>query len=336
VAQSSDELIKREIYDYFRSHDIGIPLRIFPQSSREDQELFSKGGLTFGVGNTKYGSCDAAWFSNESWCDRYDGSFHEIRPIIALEGTDALNRGSSGNAQYQRFHHALGAVRNGVVGVYYFRKGVDPIQPDLFGMAAAASRVENSLYLVTDDLEEVKTLLLSLQGSHVQDFIETRLEQMEKVFSDSFDRRYGSDWERFADARSSIIQGQIVIKYAARNIRNFTESSQRAGHIAVGEMYLTKYLFPSHRVKYLFPRMTSNDLRDLDTLKTTDKEWFLLRNEPGVQICTLDDLIGLDPKMRKALLSVRLSPLKGSALMTYNAEVTKLHQELKNGSVSLR
>ena len=33
--------------------------------------------------------------------------------------------------QYQRFHHALGAVKAGIIGVYYLKKGVHKIQEDL-------------------------------------------------------------------------------------------------------------------------------------------------------------------------------------------------------------
>ena len=159
MAQSSDELIKREIVDFFRSEAAGPKLRIFPQSSRDDQKNFSDGGLTFGIKGTLYGSCDAAWHEDGKWLDRNDGLIHSIKPLLALEATDALSRGSSGNAQYQRFHHALGAVRNNVTGVYYFRKGPDKIQPDLFGMAVAASRIEKTPYVVTDDLHLVKSML---------------------------------------------------------------------------------------------------------------------------------------------------------------------------------
>ena len=42
---------------------------------------------------------------------------------------------------------------------------------------------------------------------------------------------------------STIIKKNYVIKYAGRMKRNFTDGSQRAGHIAVGEMFLTKYFF---------------------------------------------------------------------------------------------
>ena len=336
MAQSSDELIKREIVDFFIKEN-GFPqLRIFPQSSRDDQELFSRGGLTFGVSGTMYGSCDAAWLTQGAWKDLYDGSTQKLRPIVALEGTDALNRGSSGNAQYQRFHHVLGAIRNGVVGIYYFRSGVDKIQPDLFGMAVSASKLEKTPYLITDDLNEVKKIVKSASSGNLDGYLNDHVAKMDLKFKESFKKRYSSSWENFAHDRSTIIKDHSVIKYAGRNIRNFTESSQRAGHIAVGEMFLTKYFFPDKNVNYLFPRMTSADLAYLDGNKSTDKEWFLLRNEPNVRIRTLDDLIGLDNKLRDAFLNVRLEPLKGNALKTYQNAVMKLRNLIDVDKVYLR
>lgn len=336
MAQSSDELIKREIVDYFNDQYDSPELRIFPQSSRDDQQLFSRGGLTFGVDGTMYGSCDAVWVSKGKWTDLYDGSIHDLRPIVALEGTDALNRGSSGNAQYQRFHHALGAVRNGVVGIYYFRDGIDKIQPDLLGMAVSASKLEKTPYLITEELNVVKNIVKSASSGNLDGYLNELLAKMELNFKDSFKRRYSSNWERFAHDRSTIIGKDSVIKYAGRNIRNFTESSQRAGHIAVGEMYLTKYFFPDKKINYLFPRMTDEDLTYLDGNKATDKEWFLLRNEPNVAIRTLDEIIGLDQDTKEAFLSVRLEPLKGKALQTYQNAVSKLHNLLDNNKIFLR
>jgi hypothetical protein len=336
MAQSSDELIKREIVDFFAKQN-GLPeLRIFPQTSKDDQQLFSQGGLTFGVDGTLYGSCDAAWLIPGKWVDHYDGAKYDLRPVVALEGTDALNRGSSGNAQYQRFHHALGAVRNGVVGIYYFRSGIDKIQPDLFGMAVSASKLEQTPYLITDDLGDVKNIVLSVISGNLNGYLDELVSKMELKFLESFKKRYSSSWEKFSHDRSTIIKGDSVIKYAGRNIRNFTESSQRAGHIAVGEMYLTKYFFPDKKVNYLFPRMTKDDLDYLDGNKSTDKEWFLLRNEPNVAIRTLDELVGLDKNLRKAFISVRLDPLKGNALKVYKNAALELRALLATDKVFLR
>ena len=47
MALSSDEIIKREIIETFGDHIGNLHLRIFPESSNDDQVLFTDGGLTF-------------------------------------------------------------------------------------------------------------------------------------------------------------------------------------------------------------------------------------------------------------------------------------------------
>ena len=83
----------------------------------------------------------------------------------------------------------------------------------------------------------------------------------------------------FSKKRSTIIFKNHIIKYSARNILNFTDSSQRAGHIAVGEMYLTKYFFPEYKFFYFWPRMNRDELDYLNKNKINDKEWNLLSTE---------------------------------------------------------
>ena len=325
MALSSDEIIKREIIDEI-GHEIGnLRIRIFPESSRDDQKLFENDGLTFSYHGVDYGSCDACWL------DKSTG-----KPVVALEGTDALNRGSSGNAQLQRFHHALGAIRCGVIGVYYLKKGEKKIRPDLFGMAYNASKSEKGTYLVMDDLKDLKKLLLSHSDpEQLNNFIESYLKKMQKIFLDEFKKVYKNSWEIFAKKRSTIIKDSYVIKYAGRMKRSFTDSSQRSGHIAVGEMYLTKYFFPDKFFYYLWPKMTLGDLDYLDIHKKTDKEWCLLRNEPNVEIKTMDHIDGLSSATKRVLCQIKDSPLKGEALRIYNRCVEGIATGLETGSMTL-
>jgi hypothetical protein len=328
MAESSDAIIKKEIIETL-GYKIGdLRLRIFPQSSRDDQILFEDGGLTFSFNGVSYGSCDACWYFDDNGVKK---------PIVALEGTDALNRGSSGNAQYQRFHHALGAVRNGLVGIYYLKGGIDKIQEDLFGMAYFASRIESGEYLIFDDLDELGTLL-NLYGNKADfdAFIEEKLQEMYQTFRTKFDDRYEGDWNKFADKRSTIIKDDYVIKFAGRGRRNFTDSSQRAGHIAVGEMYLTKYYFYDKYFYYLFPKMTREDMLSLDKSKATDKEWFLLRNEPNVEIKTMDDIEGLSQAVKNRLISIKDLPInKGEPRRIYNECAKIICDGLKNNTMSV-
>lgn len=338
MALSSDEVIKREVVDQIG--DVGdLKLRIFRESSREDQKLFSQGGLTFGVSGVSYGSCDACWYVEENWMDGFDGNIIDKRPVIALEGTDARNRRSSGNAQYQRFHHVLGAVKNGIVGIYYLKLGEFKIQEDLYAMAYFASKIERGKYLITEDLSFVKKLLELHENKEKFDkCIEEYLETMFAVFRSKFKLKYHESWEEFASKRSTIIDDNFVIKYSARMKRNFTDGSQRAGHIAVGEMYLSKYYFPQKKLFYLLPRMSKEDLRSLDEHKKVDKEWYLLRNEPDVFIKTVDDIENLEPHIKEQLMSVKDAPLlrDPASSKIYKESIKKIADGLRKRKYSIK
>lgn len=337
MAQSSDEIIKREILQEIGTTFNGFTLRIFPQSSNDDQKAFSEGGLTFGLKGVPYGSCDACWVKEGKWKDPLTGKTTDEIPIIALEGTDALNRGSSGNAQYQRFHHALGAVKSGLIGVYYLKKGVHKIQEDLFGMAYFVSKTEKGKYLIIDNLEELKELLLACTDTKkLNKFMDNKLQSMFNIFDQKFQELYGGSWEKFAKQRSTIIKSNYIIKYSGRMKRNFTDGSQRAGHIAVGEMFLTKYFFPRKKFYYLWPKMTKEDVEFLDTHKQDDKEWKLLRNEPNVKIITIDDLEGVSDEIIKKLKLMKDKPLKGKILTSYNEYIKLISDGLERGTIKIK
>lgn len=303
-------------------------MRIFPESSNDDQKLFENGGLTFSYQNVDYGSCDACWYVVENGVSK---------PIIALEGTDALNRKSSGNAQYQRFHHALGAVKNNLIGVYYLKKGIDKIQEDLYGIAYFASQKERGTYLIIDDLQVLKNLLsLYDKPDEYQEFIDNYLQEMYQIFRTKFDKMYKGSWDIFAEKRSTIIKQNYIIKHAGRMKRNFTDGSQRAGHIAVGEMYLTKYYFYDKQFYYLFPKMTQADLDYLDKHKADDKEWYLLRHEPNVKIKVVDDIIGLSQEIKDKLITIKDEPLKGDAMTIYKECLNIIDRGLRDNSLQLK
>jgi len=340
---SSDKIIKMEILETLGETVGDIYLRIFPESSRQDQIPIGEGGLTFGINGVGYGSCDAAWFDKgKKWLDGFNNKLIDDRPVIGLEGTDALNRGSSGNAQYQRFHHALGAVKNGLIGIYYLRKGNKKIQPDLYGMAYFATQKEKGTYIVTQDLSEVKKILLLYHqygenSIQLKKYLDELLSHMRDIWYNEKFSQYGYDWGKFANNRSTIVFSDKVIKYAARNKRGFTDGSQRSGHIAVGEMYLTKYYFFNKKFYYLFPRFTHQDIIDLDNSKKKDKEWHLLRNEPGVSIKTMDDLEGLPEEFKKQLIDIKDVPLNNrknkGACMIYSNISKKIADGLRSGNI---
>lgn len=336
MALSADELVKRELFDCLGSLE-RFEMRVFEQASNHDQILFSKGGLTFGVEGVKYGSCDAAWTKIGQWTDPFDESEYDRIPVAALEATDALNRKSSGNAQYQRFHHALGALRSGALGIYYLRPGSSQIRPELFGMAHFASEMENGDYLISDNCEELKRILAS---DYLSDEWQSQIKSLRQTQKNNFDDWFKSkftSWSDFARKRSTILKPGLAIKHAGRMVRNFTDSSQRAGHIAVGEMYLTKYFFGQDRhVYYLFPRFTRAEILSLDISKSTDKEWSLLRNEPGVTIIGLDDLTGVPNGMTASFRALKDTPLKGNDLKKYNILVKDLANAIEADEITIK
>ena len=337
MAFSSDEIIKREIIDKIGHEFNGLSLRIYPESSNADQLLFgNEGGLTFGVNGILYGSCDVCWVIEKPWKNPYNNKIVKYTPVIALEGTDALNRGSSGNAQYQRFHHVLGAVKAGLIGVYYLKKGVHKIQEDLFEMAYNASNKEKGFYLILNELDELKELLSVVHDTiELNKFLQIKLKNMHNIFKKKFDEKYGY-WESFAKRRSTIIKKRYIIKYSGRMVRNFTDSSQRAGHIAVGEMFLTKYFFPDKHIFYLWPKMDRKDIEYLDKHKKHDKEWILLRNEKGVTIITIDDLENVPSEVKRNLKNIKECPLKGEVLRIFNKNVKIIAEGLDNNLISIK
>lgn len=338
---SSDQIVKNEIIEKLGIEKGNVELRIFPEGSNEDQVLFQNGGLTFGYDGVEYGSCDAAWYiDGEIWHDGFNEIEVNQKPIIALEGTDALQRGSSGNAQYQRFHHALGAVKNGLIGIYYLKPGKLKVQPDLYGMAYFASKYEAGTYLIIQDLGIIDDILdiyvkYGENSPELCNFLDECLNDMYDIWFKEKFSQYNYDWDNFADKRSTVVKGDTVIKYGGRNKRGFTDSTQRSGHIAVGEMYLTKYYYLDKKFYYLFPRFTHQDIIDLDTGKKNDKEWYLLRHEPNVYIKTMDDLKGLPNEIREKLLSIKEEPLKGEALKIYTECSSKIFEMIKNDEIEV-
>lgn len=337
AGMSSDQIIKYEIIEKVGRYP-NVQTRIFPDSSNDDQKLVENGGLTFSCGGLDYGSCDAGWFQivNENGTKKYV-------PLIALEGTDALNRGSSGDAQFQRFHHALGAVKNGVIGIYYLRKGTNSLQLDLYQMAYNATKysTQGGAYLIIQDLSVVDDLLSLIcqhgrQSDEVKKYLDDYVEWMHETWYREKFSKYNYDWNRFAEKRSTIICGDAIIKYAGRMMRNYTDSSQRAGHIAVGEMYLSKYLYYGKKVYYLCPRMSQAEVDYLDKHKPDDKEWSLLRNEDNVIYMTRDNLEGLPEEVAQRFASISDQPMKGNVLRTYNECIDIMVRGIKSGQITIK
>lgn len=311
MANKSDEIIKRELLDIGEIN--GLKIRVFPGGSREDQKHWVDGGLSFGFDNIMYGSCDGAWYLEKPWVDPLSKRKSELTPVLAVEGTLALERGSSGNAQYQRFFHALGAVLSGVVGVYYLRAGKDSMRYDLPKAALNVSELHGTDYLIVDDLNLVKALVEALATGDKSKYhaIAIRVKkQMEEQFNSVFQARFKGDMEAYYRSRSVIRLDKSNIKYLAGNYRNFTESSQRGGHIVLGEFLLAKYML-KEPFYFLLPRLLPSEVEKLD--RSRKKEWLVMRNDDMGKLLTLEDFDGVDEKLKVEILKLKNQPLGGSA-----------------------
>lgn len=340
MAFKSDYIIKQELKSIGEIGD--LKLRIFPGSSREDQLHWCDGGLCFGKTDLLYGSNDAAWFVEESWKDPISGKQSSSKPIVAIEGTLALERGSSGNAQYQRFFHALGAILSGVIGIYYLREGYDSLRYDLPMAALNASKLHGCDYFVTTDLGDVKKIVRAIGihgvGSGEYKNLSDKIKgKMLDYFNNALRRIHNGDIKDYYKKRSIIILPDgTAVKYLAGNYRNFTESSQRGGHIVLGEFLLAKY-FLNQGFYYLLPRLTEEDIVNLD--KSNKKEWKIIRVDEMGKVITMDDLDNLPPTLRKDILKLKNIPLGGptcrSARIKWNKLIKELRDLIKDGVVAI-
>ncbi|MGB3346656.1 MAG: hypothetical protein WBA71_05355 [Candidatus Humimicrobiia bacterium] len=335
MAEKSDQIIKNEFSEIGNIND--LELRIFPVGSREDQKHWIEGGLSFGYNSIRYGSCDGAWYREEKWHDPLSKKVSLQKPILAVEGTLALERGSSGNAQYQRFFHALGAVLSGVIGIYYLRKGKDVLRYDLPKAALNVSEIHGTDYLVVTELDDIKELVESMAQNNQARFqkaVARIKSEMEKYFQVVFQKRFKGDIENYYRSRSIIrLPSGINIKYLAGNYRNFTESSQRGGHIVLGEFLMAKY-FLRDPFYFLLPRLLQVEIRKLDD--SNKKEWQILRNDKLGKLITLHNLKGISGNLKKDILSLKDQPLGGSAeggraKKTWNSLMKILEEGFRNG-----
>lgn len=321
---TSDNITKNELKDIFNDieNKKNFKLRIFEEGSSADQELFEDGGCTFSYKNKVYGSCDAVIESDNF--------------VIAIEMTDALNRGSTGSAQIQRFHHALGAVKKGYLGIYYLRKGTTAIRADLYGMAYNISKIEKGNYLIIDDLKFIKELFKVIdQPLKYKNLINNHLTYMKNIFESDFNKKY-VNWEDYFKKRSTLDMKTYICRYQANSYISFTEGQARGGHLALGEIYLGKYLFDDvinnkKKLYMLFPRLEKKELNLLKKRIQTNKELNLILNEENTVIKTLEDISGIPKSIINMMKSLKKENLnKNPARKNYKESMIEIFNLLKN------
>lgn len=339
MAQTSDDLIKGQFQDIGDVEN--LKLRIFHSDNASDQKLWINGGLSFGNSNMVYGSNDAGWYIEEKWTDPLNKKECEFKPVIIVEGTDCLNTGSSGNAQYQRFFHVLGAVVCGVIGIYYLKKGKLKLRYDMMKAALNTSDIHKAPYLITTNIGDVEKLVKLYGLKKFKEFercVKKIQKEMLNYFNAIFMIKDKGNYENYYDKRSIVkTKDGDYIKYAGRNFRNFNESSQRAGHIALGEFLLAKY-FLNKKFYYLFPRMLGSEKERLNSRNA--KEWKIMKNDPMGNIITLEDLEGVPETLKKDILKLKDLPLGGPSggknRSLWERYMKDLHDLIKKGVILIK
>lgn len=351
----TDEAMKRKLDSI---GDVGeLKRRRFPGSSRQDQELWSRGGLSFGFKGVLYGSCDFAWYVDNKWIDPYNGQISSKRPVIAVEATDCLNTRSWGSAQVQRFHHAYGSFLCGINSIYFLNKGRLPIRPYLEAAAYYATLYHRksgneAAYLITDDVNDVRQLVVlasnyGVESRGFQEKVGKILGKMRDYFNDTFTQRpYYSNWVRYLRSRAIIrMPNGRFAKDLGPRFRSFTDSSQRYGHIIVGEALTTLYLLigsnlfdPQEDVfYYIFPLITKAELRRLDATLDRDKEWTIIRKAGFPwKLITLDDLDGVNEGILKAIGEVFREANLNQVRREWNACKKEIREGLRRGTIVIR
>jgi len=331
MAYKSDYIIKQELNSI---GEIGtLKLRIFPGSSRQDQIHWVDGGLCFGKTDMLYGANDGVWYLDEEWEDPLSGGTSDKKPVVAVEGTLALERGSSGNAQYQRFFHALGAVLSGVIGIYYLREGNDPMRYDLPMAALHAGEMHKCDYFITTSLNDVKKVveavgLYGISSTEYSNVSKVIKDKMRDYFNQALTRIHSGNIDDYFKHRSIIrLADGTNIKYLAGNYRNFTESSQRGGHVVLGEFLLAKY-FLKEEFYCLLPRLTSSEISRLDN--SDKKEWKIMRADKLGKVITMEDLEGIPSRIKNGISQLKNTPLGGPTCGTAKRKWNQLIKELRN------
>jgi len=331
--------------------------RRFFGSSRLDQELWSNGGLSFGINGLVYGSCDFAWYADEQWTDPYSGLRCDKKPYLVIEGTDCLNTRSWGNAQIQRFHHALGPFLCGINAVYFLNPGTHSMRPYLPAAAYYASmnqrqRGNRGSYLVTDDINDIRDLVVTMatsgiESSEFEGKVDGILQKMIEYFNRTFRKpTFHSDWEEYLKTRAITKTPQgFWVKDLGPRKRSMTDSSVRYGHIVLGEALTTEYLLmgsgmfdPETQIfYYLFPLMERSDVRDLDSILVSDKEWRLMRRAGHPwKIITLDDLEGVDQSIRRQIDERFKIANLNTCKREWAAVKNSIREGLRSGMITIR
>lgn len=346
MAYASDARIKK---DFRQIGSQGkLKLRVFDES-HEDHKQWKNGGLRFGL----YGANDGAWYLDEEWKDPITSEVSGKRPVIVVEGSYGTERGNIGSAQYARFHHALGAVIRGLIGVYfvpkrssYYRDNVEhkaSWRIDLvYGCLGATELHSPGEYLMIDayDPQLLKELIRASADENRQNqrYVIAKIKDEMKTYADkTYLETYKTSepTAAFSDpARNYAYSADRIGKILKHNVKAFTDATYRNGHIIVGEALLLRY-WAKREVDLILPRFTHDDCKMLD--QREQKEWNLLRSRKDIRVITFDDLIFSDTTLERDLVNMRNElPLLGDTLVRMNSIIKKMKDQFGNGTLKVR
>jgi len=309
----TDDFIKSEI-NLIKTKN--LKKKFYLGSSRQDQKLWGDSGLTFGIDGYKYGSLDFAFYQkNQQWTEPFNKKKVSERPMVVIEGSDCLNTRSWGNAQIQRFHHVYAGFLSDLCSIYYLRKGDHPIRPELFGVSSYLNQYYSdntklgSLLIISEfnKLEDLikKIDIFDAPSKEYSEVILSYNSEMEEKFNSFFNKF--SNWLAYLEKRAIIktAEGNFV-KYLGPRKKSLVDSSQRMGHIIIGEAFISRFLLEKSKLfnpdndyfYYFFPLLTKKEVEQIDIKLQNDKEWRLLRKPDNKwRIVTLDCLSGVKPSI---------------------------------------
>lgn len=311
----SDDVIKSKLKEKLI---IKPPLKkrvyIGTGSEKFDQKNWEEGGLTFHYDNIVYGANDFAIYSEENWTSPSGKSCKE-KPFIVIEATDALNRGSSGDAQAQRLHHLYPTVRQGILSVYYLEPGKHDLYGQMIGSAHHFSRYyqkinmnRNSALLITKDISKIQNLINNFSNPDgLNAAIEDILISMLSYFNNYFKNEYNSNWNTFfkkthfdrTKCNDYFFISAIRPPHPETKKPPWSDSHHRAASLPFMGRFLImgceEYNYEKNKFYFILPLFRLNTLIKMNRTKTNDKEWKIFSGVfHGWDIVTLDELDGID------------------------------------------
>ncbi|OLS27446.1 MAG: hypothetical protein HeimC2_11090 [Candidatus Heimdallarchaeota archaeon LC_2] len=288
----SDDFIKEHLRKKLDLRKFHSRVYLGTGSEKSDQELWINSGLTFSYERLIYGSNDFGIYKDHSnWYDPDNDKSVKEEPVVIIEGTDALNRGSSGDAQAQRLHHLYASAKLSIISIYYLHPGKHSLFGPMVGAMYYFSKLNQkemnnskAVILVTSKLDDIQNIVDNLDNdSKLKTVINGVLSKMKLYFDNFFNRKYKSNWDKFYEKNQAGIteNGNYFYLSAIRAPHPKTKKPpwSDSHHRAASLPFMYKYLLlgdPRNRNKkfyFIVPLFTRDEISKMNKSKLSDKEW---------------------------------------------------------------